>query len=79
MFFLNCYNQLNELSFTYRFDHVLSYCVCKFHGSTTFHCFVFSPASQSSRMPIVLPKFAPERSPSAYMSYMSYFYYQGGF
>ena len=38
VFFLkNCYNKLNGLSFTYNFDHVLIYSICKFHVPTTFN------------------------------------------
>ena len=30
-------DKVNELSFTYNFDHILSYVMCKFHVSTIFH------------------------------------------
>ena len=40
-----------ELSFTYDFDHVLIYIMCKCHVSITFYWFGFSPKNQPSRMP----------------------------
>ena len=47
--FLNCCNKLNAISFTYNFIDVLIY-VCKYHVSTTFHWFDFSPESPPSKI-----------------------------
>ena len=52
LFKKNCYNKVNNISNTYYFDRVLIYIMCKFHASKYFHCFVFSPESQPSKMQI---------------------------
>ena len=41
LYFFNCYNKVNEISFTYNFDHVLIYIICKFLVATTFYWFDF--------------------------------------
>ena len=59
-FFLNCSNKLNKLSFTYNFDHVLIYMMCKCYTSTTFFWFVFFFQNAEC---IFLPKFTLESLP----------------
>ena len=35
--FCNCYNKVNDISFTYNFDNVLIDNMCTFHVATTFY------------------------------------------
>ena len=66
------------LSFTYNFDHVLIYIMCKFHISTTFHWF-FSPDSQFFKMQICSKIWLWTPSKILQMFYMIYFYFQKWF
>ena len=65
MFSKNCYNKLNELSFTYNLDHVLMYIMCKCHASATCHWFVFSPEKAGFQNADFCPSLPLKASPSA--------------
>ena len=58
------YNSYNKVSIAYNFDHILIYIMCKFHVSTTFHWFYFSPERQPSKMQIWGLNLALKASPS---------------
>ena len=63
--FLKIANKLNELSFTYAFDHVLINIMCKFNAFAPFYLFVFSPESQPSRIKI-FAKVCPWNLPKSF-------------
>ena len=53
--------------------------MCKFHVSTPFHWFDFSPECQHSKMQIFAQIWPWNPSQVLQISCMIYFYYQGGF
>ena len=74
----NCYNKINEISFTYNLDHILMYIMCKFHASTIFHWVFFSRESAFQNADFC-PRFPLKTAQVLHMGYMIYFYYQFGF